>query len=168
MNDIIAGGTGRRHSHSSCRGRADLHVHTLYSDGGQSPEAVVRAAAGRLDVVAITDHDRIAGALRGRDYAREHPELGVDVVIGEEISTLNGHLLALYLEERVPPGLSAHESIRRIHDQGGLAVAASPRGAAGWPRYWPTTPTARISSADAPRRGLGCAGVGSRDVMTRS
>ena len=126
MDDAIAGGTGRRQSHSSCRGRADLHVHTLYSDGGQSPEAVVRAAAGRLDVVAITDHDRIAGALRGRDYAREHPELGVDVVIGEEVSTLNGHLLALYLEERVPPGLSAQESIRRIHDQGGLAVAAHP------------------------------------------
>jgi hypothetical protein len=126
MDDAIAGGPGRRQSHSSCRGRADLHVHTLYSDGGQSPEAVVRAAAGRLDVVAITDHDRVAGALRARDYAREHPELGVDVVIGEEVSTLNGHLLALYLEEHVPPGLTAQESIRRIHGQGGLAVAAHP------------------------------------------
>jgi hypothetical protein len=108
------------------RGRADLHVHTLYSDGGQAPEAVVRAAAGRLDVLAITDHDRIAGAVRARDYAREHPELGVDVVVGEEISTLNGHLIGLYLSERVPPGRSAQESIRLIHAQGGLAVAAHP------------------------------------------
>jgi hypothetical protein len=108
------------------RGRADLHVHTLYSDGGQSPEAIVRAAAGRLDVVGITDHDHVGGALRGRDYAREHPELGVDVVVGEEISTLNGHLIGLYLSERVPPGLSAPETIRLIHDQGGLAVAAHP------------------------------------------
>jgi predicted metal-dependent phosphoesterase TrpH len=101
-------------------------VHTRYSDGGQSPEAVVRAAAGRLDVVAITDHDRVAGALRARDYAREHPELGVGVVVGEEISTLNGHLIGLYLSEWVPPGLSARETIGLIHMQGGLAVAARP------------------------------------------
>lgn len=108
------------------RGRADLHVHTLYSDGGQSPEAIVRAAAGRLDVVGITDQDHVGGAVRARDYAREHPELEVDVVVGEEISTLNGHLIGLYLSERVPPGLSAPETIRLIHDQGGLAVAAHP------------------------------------------
>lgn len=111
---------------TSVSGRADLHVHSLYSDGGQPPEAIVRAAAGRLDVVAITDHDVVAGALRARDFAREHPELGVDVVVGEEISTLNGHLLGLYLTERVPPGLSAEETIRRVHAQGGLAVAPHP------------------------------------------
>ncbi len=80
----------------SSDGRADLHVHSLYSDGGQTPEAIVRAAAGRLAVVAITDHDEIAGAVRGREFARRHAELGVDVVVGEEISTLNGHLLGLY------------------------------------------------------------------------
>jgi 3',5'-nucleoside bisphosphate phosphatase len=92
MSDAIEPGTVSRDA--GRRGRADLHVHTLYCDGGQAPEAVVLAAAGRLDVVAITDHDRVAGALRARDYAREHPELGVDVVVGEEISTLNGHLEA--------------------------------------------------------------------------
>src|SRR5262249_53765562 len=107
-------------------GRADLHVHSLYSDGGQMPEVIVRAASGRLDVVAITDHDTVAGAVRARDYAREHPELGVDVVVGEEISTLNGHLLAFYLSERVPPGLTARETIELVHAQGGLAVAAHP------------------------------------------
>ena len=111
---------------ASFTGRADLHVHSLYSDGGQAPEAIVRAAAGRLDVVAITDHDEVAGALRARDFAREHPELGVDVVVGEEISTLNGHLLGLYLSERVEPGLAACDTIRLIHAQGGLAVAAHP------------------------------------------
>jgi predicted metal-dependent phosphoesterase TrpH len=110
----------------SFTGRADLHVHSLYSDGGQAPEAIVRAAAGRLDVVAITDHDDVAGALRARDFAREHPEPGVDEVVGEEISTLNGHLLGLYLSERVPPGLSAYDTIQLVHAQGGLAVAAHP------------------------------------------
>jgi len=111
---------------TSTYGRGDLHVHTLLSDGAQRPEAILEAASGRVDVVAITDHDEIRGALRAREWAREHPELGVDVVVGEEISTLNGHLLGLFLEECVPPGLSALETIGEIHAQGGLAVAAHP------------------------------------------
>ena len=111
---------------TSTYGRGDLHVHTLLSDGAQRPEAILEAASGRVDVVAITDHDEIRGALRAREWAREHPELGVDVVVGEEISTLNGHLLGLFLEECVPPGLNALETIGEIHAQGGLAVAAHP------------------------------------------
>ena len=107
-------------------GRADLHVHTLWSDGAQRPEDVVAVASERVDVVAITDHDEIRGALRAREWAREHPELGVDVVVGEEISTPNGHLLGLFLEECIPPGLSALDTIGEIHAQGGLAVAAHP------------------------------------------
>jgi predicted metal-dependent phosphoesterase TrpH len=115
-------------------GRADLHVHSSWSDGAQSPEAIVRAAAGRLDVLGLTDHDEIRGALRARTYAEDHPELGVSVVVGEEISTLNGHLIGLWLQERIPPGLSALRTIELIHAQGGVAVAAHPfhplRGAA--------------------------------------
>jgi hypothetical protein len=117
------------------RGRADLHVHSRWSDGAQSPEAVVLAASRRrLDVIAITDHDEIRGAVRAREFAAAHPALGVEIVVGEEISTLNGHLLGLWLTERVPPGLSALRTIELIHAQGGLAVAAHPfhplRGAA--------------------------------------
>src|SRR5262249_57729273 len=54
------------------------------------------------------------------------PELGVDVVVGEEVSTLNGHVLALWIEEAIPSGLSAERTIALIHEQGGLAVAAHP------------------------------------------
>jgi predicted metal-dependent phosphoesterase TrpH len=107
-------------------GRADLHTHSWCSDGAQSPEDLVRAAAGRVDVLAITDHDHIAGAQRAREFARAHPELGVDVVVGEEVSTLNGHVLALYLEERIPAGLPADRTLELIHRQGGLAIAAHP------------------------------------------
>lgn len=107
-------------------GRADLHVHSLWSDGAQRPEAIVTAASGRLNVVAITDHDEVRGALRGREFALDHPELDVDVVVGEEISTLNGHLLGLYLQKRIPPGLTALRTIDEIHAQGGLAVVAHP------------------------------------------
>jgi len=116
-------------------GRADLHVHSHWSDGAQSPETIVLAAARRrLDVLALTDHDEIRGALRAREFVAAHPEIGVEVVVGEEISTLNGHLLGLWLAERVPPGLTALRTIELIHAQGGLAVAAHPfhplRGAA--------------------------------------
>jgi hypothetical protein len=100
-------------------------VHSSWSDGAQCPEDVVRAA-GRVDVLAVTDHDGIAGALRAREFAREHPTLGVEVVVGEEVSTLNGHLLALYLEEAVPAGLPADRTIELIHAQGGLAIPAHP------------------------------------------
>ncbi len=112
--------------HAERQGRADLHVHTTWSDGAQRPEAVVAAASGRVDVLAITDHDEIRGALAAREYARRQPDLGVDVIVGEEISTLNGHLLGLFLEERVPPGLTALRTIELIRSQGGLAVAAHP------------------------------------------
>ena len=115
-------------------GRADLHVHSHWSDDAQSPERIVRAAVGRADVVGLTDHDEIRGALRAREFARAHPELGVDVVVGEEISTLNGHLIGLWLEELVPPGLPALRTIELIHAQRGVAVVAHPfhpiRGAA--------------------------------------
>jgi predicted metal-dependent phosphoesterase TrpH len=116
----------RRHRPDVPSGRADLHVHSIWSDGAQRPETIVRAAAGRLDVLAITDHDEIHGARLARAFARAHPVLGVEVVVGEEISTRNGHLIGLWLEELVPPGLSAEETIARIHAQGGLAVAAHP------------------------------------------
>jgi predicted metal-dependent phosphoesterase TrpH len=107
-------------------GRADLHVHGDWSDGRQSPEALVFAAAGRVDVVAITDHDEIGGAMRARSFARARPELGLEVIVGEEVSTLNGHVLALFIEERVPPGLTAERTVELVHRQGGLAVAPHP------------------------------------------
>jgi len=123
---LFAPSVARNVSRIRPRGRADLHVHSYWSDGAQSPQTLVRRAAGRLDVLAVTDHDEIRGALAAREYARVRPELGVEVVVGEEISTRNGHLLGLFLEETVPPGLSALETIERIHAQSGLAVIAHP------------------------------------------
>jgi predicted metal-dependent phosphoesterase TrpH len=123
---LLASRRGARGRRDTLLGRADLHVHSTWSDGAQSPEAIVRAAGGHLDVVAITDHDEIRGASRAHAFAAEHPELGVDVVVGEEVSTLNGHLIALWLQELVPPGLSALRTIEVVHAQGGVAVAAHP------------------------------------------
>jgi ANTAR domain/PHP domain len=54
-------------------GRADLHVHSSWSDGAQAPQTLVKRAAKRLDVLAITDHDEIRGALVARQFARARP-----------------------------------------------------------------------------------------------
>jgi predicted metal-dependent phosphoesterase TrpH len=108
-------------------GRADLHIHTLASDG-IDPIATILDHVERatdLDVIAITDHERIDAALAARTMARE---LGhrAEVVVGEEVSTLGGHLLALFISERVRPLRSLRTTIAEIHEQGGLAIPAHP------------------------------------------
>ena len=107
------------------RGRADLHLHTTASDGWPAPHQLVDyARATRLDVIAVTDHDTIEGALRAADYAAGFSKL--DVVIGEEVSSRDGHIVALYVERRIRPGMSAAATVHAIHEQGGLAVAVHP------------------------------------------
>jgi hypothetical protein len=84
------------------RGLADLHMHTNYSDGTGSVEEVLAFAEHHttLDVIAITDHDTIEGALRARDLAAQR-EYRFEVIVGEEISTREGHLLALFLRHPI-------------------------------------------------------------------
>ncbi len=107
-------------------GTADLHVHTNFSDGADSPRAVLRwAERKQLEVIAITDHDTIEGALVAAELARESRS-GPDVIVGEEVSSVHGHILGLFITTRVPPGLSAEETVAAIHEQGGVAVAAHP------------------------------------------
>ncbi len=107
-------------------GTADLHIHTHFSDGADSPSDVLRwAERKRLDVIAITDHDTIEGALEAARLSRESRS-NPDVIVGEEVSSADGHILGLFLERCVPPGLSAEETVAAIHEQGGLAIAAHP------------------------------------------
>lgn len=109
------------------RGLADLHMHTTYSDGSGTVEEVLDFAEKHtsLDVIAITDHDTIEGALRARDLAAAHP-YRFQIIVGEEISTREGHLLALFLQQPIAPGQCIERSIEQVHAQGGLAVVAHP------------------------------------------
>ena len=108
-------------------GRADLHIHTLASDGTAGVVEILAhiEANTELDVIAITDHERIDAALAGRSIARDSG-LRVEVVIGEEITTLGGHLLALWIEEPIKPFRSLRSTIAEIHARGGLAIPAHP------------------------------------------
>ena len=88
------------------RGRADLHMHTTSSDGWPTPQELVgHARRAGLDVVAVTDHDTIEGALRAADHAARWSRF--HVIVGEEISSRNGHIVGLFLERRIRPGMSA-------------------------------------------------------------
>ena len=80
--------------------KADTHIHTSYSDGTSSPEDIVKFAAGKLQVIAITDHNRIKGAFKAKEYALRNSFLDVEVIIGEEISTKNGHVIGLFFREK--------------------------------------------------------------------
>ncbi|MBN1992448.1 MAG: PHP domain-containing protein [Anaerolineae bacterium] len=107
--------------------KADLHIHTTYSDGLMDPAENVDYIARHtpLKVIAITDHDTAAGAFVAQEYARRHaPQL--EVVIGQEVSTGDGELLGLFLQSNLPVFRTAAEAIGAIHRQGGLAVAVHP------------------------------------------
>ena len=108
-------------------GRADLHMHSTYSDGIATIEQILHHVEYNTDlaVVALTDHDVIEGALRARDLWRTRG-YRFDFIVGEEISTREGHLLALFIEKRIAPGLSMERSIDLVHEQGGLAIVAHP------------------------------------------
>ena len=106
-------------------GLADLHLHTIYSyDGTASlPAVLTRAKQLGLDVIAITDHDEIAGALKALEIA---PMYGVEVIPGIEITTAEGDLLALFIREKVAAGLSLVETVLKVRELGGVCIAPHP------------------------------------------
>jgi predicted metal-dependent phosphoesterase TrpH len=107
-------------------GKADLHIHTTYSyDSSVTVPAVLEWAVNTagLDVVAITDHDAFGGA---QEALRRAAEFGIEVIPGCEITTKDGHLLSLFIDHPVAKGLSMHETILRVGEQGGVCIAAHP------------------------------------------
>jgi predicted metal-dependent phosphoesterase TrpH len=106
------------------RAFVDLHCHTSASfDCLASPVSVVKAAVTRgLTHLAITDHDTIDGALRARDAAPN----GLTVIVGEEVRTADGDLIAVFLERAVAPHRPAAETIAEVREQGGLVGIPHP------------------------------------------
>jgi len=118
-----------KHSPSFLRrnimGLADLHIHTIYSyDGTASvPAVLTRAKQIGLDVIAITDHDEIAGSLKALELA---PQYGVEVIPAIEITTAEGDLLALNVTQKIARDLSLIETILKVGELGGFCIAPHP------------------------------------------
>ena len=87
-------------------------------------KVVERAKQAGMDVVCITDHNAFRGAELASRAAKSIG--GIEVVKGEEVTTADGEVLALFIEEEIPSGLSAQETIRLIREQDGLVVAPHP------------------------------------------
>ncbi len=102
--------------------RLDLHCHTSASpDSLNTFDAILhRMEQRRIDMLAITDHNLVDAAL---DFHRQAPER---FLVGEEIKTTEGELLALFISEWVPPRLSPEETIDLVHEQGGLVGVSHP------------------------------------------
>lgn len=103
--------------------RLEIHVHSCFSDGVPTPKEIVEHSKKiGLGGVAVTDHDSIEGGLEALKYG------GKDfmVIAGVEVSSLEGHILALGVREHVEVRMPAKKTVEKIHELGGVAVAAHP------------------------------------------
>ncbi len=108
-------------------GKADLHVHTARSDGMADPRELLDYVENEtdLDMLAVTDHDDIRGALEARElWARSRYRFGL--ITGIEVTAVEGHVLALFIEEPVPPLQRVERVLEAVHRQGGICIAAHP------------------------------------------
>lgn len=102
----------------------ELHCHSSASFDSLAPPERLVTKARRIGLthLAITDHERIDGALRARDLAGDD----LTVIVGEEVRSAHGDLIGLFLEHVVPPGLSAAETAAAIRAQGGIVGLPHP------------------------------------------
>ena len=117
-------------------GKADTHLHTQYSGFSKLgvmkfPESVIspdmQVEKGRkngMDVIAITDHDETRAAFMAQEYAKRYDD--IEVIVGEEVTTRDGELIGLFLNEKIPEALPVEETLDIIRSQGGLAIAPHP------------------------------------------
>jgi predicted metal-dependent phosphoesterase TrpH len=111
--------------------KAELHCHSTHSvgtkvvwEGLNSPAEIMKAAARKgIGAVAITDHNSNGAWKEASAAARRE---GIVFIPGIEITSTKGHILGLGLNEFIPRGLGVDETVERIHEQGGLAIAAHP------------------------------------------
>lgn len=117
----VAAGRGREF------GKADLHVHTSHGDGMAEGPELLDYIEERTDlsIIAIVDHDDLEGALRTRE-AWARGRYSFELVVGMEVTTHEGHLLALDLDQPIAPIRPLVATIQAVHEAGGFCVAPHP------------------------------------------
>ncbi|MFZ4815113.1 MAG: PHP domain-containing protein [Phototrophicaceae bacterium] len=122
-------------------GRADLHMHTRASDGLARVADLLAFVQqrGGLDVIAITDHDTLEASLWALEHADQYP---FEIVPGLEVTSREGHILGLWITQKIQAGLNLEDTVQAIHEAGGVAVLAHPfhinidETRRGYQRYW--------------------------------
>ena len=174
----------RGRGEDACLGRADLHIHTSFSDGMADVPELLDWVDERtaLDIIGIVDHDDVRGALATR-AAWAKGRYRFEVVTGIEVTAIEGHVLALFVEEPVPSLVPLEQVLEAVHKQGGLCVVPHPLswltrsiGARTLARFAKSfdgievaccSPAARVSlrkAASLNRSGLGLAEMGGSDA----
>lgn len=110
--------------------KMDLHIHSIFSsDGRENPEDIVKYARKiGLDGIAVLDHNDVQGSLKAYEISKEMKDFLV--VRGVEVSTDAGHIIGYGIREPIPARMSIEETVEKIHDLGGIAVAPHPY------RFW--------------------------------
>lgn len=108
-------------------GKADLHLHTSHSDGMAGVAELLDYVEAKTDlsVIAITDHDGMRGAIAARERWAQG-SYRFEVVPGMEVTTVEGHLLALFIDEPLPCLRGVEETVATVHRLGGLCVIPHP------------------------------------------
>jgi len=113
------------HCHSHHEGEKTIFCRFLY-EATQPVEKLIDTAVEKgIKILAITDHDRINAIPKAQQYIADN-NLDILLIPGSEISTKDGHILAYNIKTPIPAKLPAEETIKRIHEQGGIAVIAHP------------------------------------------
>ncbi len=106
--------------------KADLHIHSNYSDGKSSIREILNVAIERrLDVISITDHDTVEGSLEALDVVREE-HLPIIVLPGVEVTTAQGHMLAYGIRKNVDKGMEMKDAAELVRMLGGITSLAHP------------------------------------------
>ncbi len=102
--------------------KADLHVHTCYSNDGKTTMEELLEYAERFGIgcIAVTDHNSFEAYHELKDNGR------IIIIPAEEVSSAEGHIVALGIDRLIPRDLSVQETIDKIHEAGGYAIAAHP------------------------------------------
>ncbi|WP_319204519.1 PHP domain-containing protein [uncultured Ilyobacter sp.] len=105
--------------------RLELHTHTKYSHDSLLGKYgyLTMLKLKKINVVAITDHNEIEGALNFKKFLEE---FGIRVIVGEEIFSTKGEIVGLFLNQRIKPGLTPNETMNEIKNQGGLVYIPHP------------------------------------------
>jgi len=106
--------------------KADLHIHSNYSDGKSSIKEILNVAIDRrLDIISITDHDTVEGSLEALDIVREE-HLPIIVLPGVEVTTAQGHMLAYGVEKDLDKGMDMGDAAELVRKLGGISSLAHP------------------------------------------